>query len=68
LTGSEQANTNGPAHTRFRFWHKLENQRGNMGMTWGIKVQKVAFALAVFAALALAAGADWINAFAALDW
>jgi hypothetical protein len=32
-----------------------------MGMTWGIKVQKVAFALAVVAALALAAGADWIE-------
>jgi hypothetical protein len=30
-------------------------------MTWGIKVQKVAFALAVVAALALAAGADWID-------
>ena len=46
----------------------MELQRGRVGMTWGIKVQKVAFALAVFAALALAAGADWINAFAALDW
>ena len=32
-----------------------------MGMTWGIKVQKVAFALAVVAALALAAGADWVD-------
>ena len=31
-------------------------------MTWGIKVQKVAFALAVVAALALAVGADWIDA------
>jgi len=32
-----------------------------MGMTWGIKVQRVAFALAVVAAIALAAGADWID-------
>ena len=32
-----------------------------MGMTWGIKVQKVAFALAVVAVLALAAGADWVE-------
>jgi len=39
-----------------------------MGMTWGIKVRKVAFALAVVAALALASGADWINAFAGLAW
>jgi hypothetical protein len=30
-------------------------------MTWGIKVQRVAFALAVVAAIALAAGADWID-------
>jgi hypothetical protein len=34
-----------------------------MGMTWGIKVQKVAFALAIVAALALASGADWVD-----DW
>jgi len=32
-----------------------------MGMTWGIKVQKVAFALAVVVAVALAAGADWTD-------
>jgi hypothetical protein len=32
-----------------------------MGMTWGIKVQRVVFALAVVAALALAAGADWVD-------
>jgi hypothetical protein len=41
-----------------------------MGMTWGIKVQKVAFALAVVAALALAAGADWTDSgcFAFFGW
>ena len=39
-----------------------------MGMTWGIKVQKVAFALAVVAALALAVGADWIDYGAGLFW
>ncbi len=39
-----------------------------MGMTWGIKVQRVAFALAVVAVLALASGADWIDAFCGLSW
>ena len=39
-----------------------------MGMTWGIKVQRVAFALAVVAALALAAGADWVDAVCGLSW
>ncbi len=39
-----------------------------MGMTWGIKVQRVAFALAVVAVLALASGADWIDALCALSW
>jgi hypothetical protein len=32
-----------------------------MGMTWGIKVQRVVFALAVVAALALASGANWVE-------
>jgi hypothetical protein len=32
-----------------------------MGMTWGIKVQRVVFALAAVAALALASGADWLD-------
>jgi hypothetical protein len=39
-----------------------------MGMTWGIKVQRVAFALAVFAALALAAGADWTDLYSFCAW
>jgi hypothetical protein len=39
-----------------------------MGMTWGIKVQRVAFALAVVASLALAAGADWVDAFCGWNW
>jgi len=39
-----------------------------MGMTWGIKVGKVASVLAVVGALALASGADWINAFARFSW
>jgi hypothetical protein len=30
-----------------------------MGMTWKFKAQRVAFALAIVAALALAAGANW---------
>jgi hypothetical protein len=39
-----------------------------MGMTWGIKVQRVAFALAVVAALALASGADWVEWWSGLCW
>jgi hypothetical protein len=39
-----------------------------MGMTWGIKVSRVAFALAVVAVLALASGADWVEAFSRLSW
>ncbi len=34
-----------------------------MGMTWGIKIQRVAFALAVVATLAVASGADWVEFF-----
>jgi hypothetical protein len=34
-------------------------------MTWGIKVQRVTFALAVVAALALASGANWADV---LSW
>ncbi len=30
-----------------------------MGMTWKLRVLRVAFALAVVAALAIASGADW---------
>ena len=30
-------------------------------MTWGIKVQRVTFALAVVAGLALASGANWAD-------
>ena len=32
-----------------------------MGMTWGIKVQRVALVLALVAVLALASGADWVD-------
>jgi len=32
-----------------------------MGMTWKVKVSRVAFALTVVAALAMASGAAWIN-------
>jgi hypothetical protein len=39
-----------------------------MGMTWGIKLQRVAFALAVVGALALASGADYVNAFCGFAW
>jgi hypothetical protein len=39
-----------------------------MGMTWGMKVRGVAIALAVVAALALASGADFVNACFAFAW
>jgi hypothetical protein len=39
-----------------------------MGMTWGIRVRGVAIALAVVAALALASGANWVNAVDWLSW
>jgi len=39
----------------------LEKQRGNMGMTWKLKAAKVAIAVGVVGALALASGADWIE-------
>jgi hypothetical protein len=32
-----------------------------MGMTWRLKVLRVAFVLAVIAGLALAVGADWFD-------
>jgi hypothetical protein len=37
-------------------------------MTWGIKVQRAAFALMVVGLLALASSASWIEAMASLDW
>ena len=39
-----------------------------MGMTWRIKVQRVVFALVFVAVLALASGADFVNAFCSIDW
>lgn len=44
-----------------RTWHKLEKQRGKLGMTWRLKVQGVVLAIVILGTLALAAGADWIN-------
>ena len=38
----------------------MEKQRGNMGMTWKFKVARVAFALVVVSALAVASGADYV--------
>jgi hypothetical protein len=34
-----------------------------MGMTWSIKVQRVAFATAIVSALAMASGADFVESF-----
>ena len=44
-----------------RTWHKLEKQRGKLGMTWRFKVQGVVFALVVLGALALAAAANYVD-------
>jgi len=38
----------------------LEKQRGKLGMTWRIKAARVAFALVIVGALAMASGADYI--------
>ena len=45
-----------------------KNKGVGLGMTWGIKVQRAAFALMVLGLLALASGASWIEAMASLDW
>ncbi len=45
-----------------------KNKGVGLGMTWGIKVQRVAFALMVLGLLALSSGASWIEAVASLDW
>jgi len=37
-------------------------------MTWRFRVQGAVFSLLVLGALALAAGAQWVDAFAGLDW
>ena len=41
----------------------MELQRGRARMTWGIRIQRLAFALIVVASLALASGANWIDLF-----
>jgi hypothetical protein len=39
-----------------------------LGMTWGMKVSRVAFALGLIAVLALASGANWIDELCSLGW
>lgn len=46
----------------------MEIQRGKMGMTWGIKLQRFALAFAVVAALAAASGAFWVESFSWFGW
>ena len=46
----------------------MEKPRGEMGMTWSFKVQRVAFALGVVAVLAMASGADWWSACMGWFW
>jgi hypothetical protein len=38
-----------------------KNKGVGLGMTWGIKFQRVAFALMVVGLLALASGANWVD-------
>lgn len=44
-----------------RTWHKLEKQRGKLGMTWRFKVQGAVIALVILGVVVLAASADYIN-------
>jgi hypothetical protein len=61
LTRFEDLNSPVAAHTPCRAWHKLEKQRGVLGMTWQLKVRSLVFGLGVLGALSLATGADfWI--------
>jgi hypothetical protein len=39
-----------------------------MGMTWKFKEQRVAFALLIVAALAMASGANWFDLFCNYFW
>ncbi len=50
-------------HTRIRVRFKLEKPRGEMGMTWRIKVLRVVFTVAVVGALAMASGANYLDYF-----
>lgn len=45
----------------------MEKQRGILGMTWRLKIQGVVIAIVVLAAVALATGAAWTDAFS-FDW
>jgi len=63
------SNTTGFPHTIGRTWHGFEKQRGNLGMTWRLKVQGVIIALLVLGALAMAAGAQWTDdSFFSFGW
>jgi len=66
LAEREHANTIGPAHTAVRAWIVQKNKGVGLGMTWGIKFQRVAFALMVIGLLAVASGANWVDFL--FDW
>jgi hypothetical protein len=45
-----------------------KNKGVGLGMTWRLKVQRAAFAFMVLGLLALASGANWVDALSSLDW
>ena len=61
MTRFEDLNSPVPAHTLARAWQKLEKQRGNLGMTWQLKVRGLLFGLGVLGALSMATGAMWVD-------
>ncbi|TMB47308.1 MAG: hypothetical protein E6J53_02835 [Chloroflexi bacterium] len=61
MTKFEPANLPGGVHTLGRAWQKQEKQRGKLGMTWRLKVQGVVIGVVVLGALAVAAGANWVE-------
>jgi len=63
LADCEHSNSTGPAHTLGRFTSKLEIPRGVLGMTWKLKIGRVAFGLAIVAALAFALAANYYDNF-----
>jgi hypothetical protein len=50
-------------HTQNQVSVKLEKPRGIEGMTWKLRTQRAAFALAIVGTLGVASGAGWFENF-----